>query len=165
MTSGGLAIELGENMTKVTSTGSAEGYQTPFITYLYRSWFPRYRWVLKSTPPPTAPRRGLTYQFIKLEWRKQYHCKNQGSFEWGLYQNMGENSFDCIHGFGNGFGAQAEAATMIWSRTPSQKKLLKIRLELGSSRDWIESQLIKLARSRGRGETSKTEASPRLFRK
>ena len=56
MTSGGLAIDLGENMTKVTSTGIAAGYRTPFVTYFYRSWFCEIQVGVEISPPRVTAR-------------------------------------------------------------------------------------------------------------
>ena len=41
MTSGDLTIDLGENMTKVTSTGIVADYRMQFTAYFYHSWFTR----------------------------------------------------------------------------------------------------------------------------
>ena len=41
MTYGDLAIDLRENMTKVTSIGIVASYHMPLITPFHHSWFPR----------------------------------------------------------------------------------------------------------------------------
>ena len=51
MTSSGLAIDLGENMTELFSSGIVAGYPIPLTTYLY----------LEISPAP-IPRHGASCQ-------------------------------------------------------------------------------------------------------
>ena len=53
MTSGNLAIDLGENIKEINSTGIAAGYRTPLTACFYRPWFPRWMRGLKSRSLPS----------------------------------------------------------------------------------------------------------------